>query len=299
AEPARKVFSGLDDAGLDEYLRARHVERANERRGVAQALGKVADEERVRALVERDAAALGQHTLHLPGEHVVGSGPVHPEGRQPERRPRAGGDGGRVCCLTLLPQALSGGDAEQPAFTLRLQPAQPKHGGERLIPRDAAQAQRDLPLHLVADGDVQSAHLCEETKNAMDVGILEVERDRTTGGEGRHRQDVEGESGGHHERRGARHRAPSVAPRSSSTTSSVAAGSRMRSFPRAIPTTVPPRGPTGVPMPAMYSTPESSSRSARWTGSYTNATSRTRSSCTCWSGVTPSTCGAGGGANGS
>src|SRR4029450_7843236 len=65
AEAARKVCRRFDDARLDEHLRARDVERADQRLGVTQPLGEVAHEERVRPLVERDAAPFGQHPLHL------------------------------------------------------------------------------------------------------------------------------------------------------------------------------------------------------------------------------------------
>src|SRR5262249_53659814 len=70
AEAAREVLGRLDDARFDEDLRAGDVEVADERLGIAQPVGKIADQQRVRAIVAGDAAPLREHTTYLLRERI-------------------------------------------------------------------------------------------------------------------------------------------------------------------------------------------------------------------------------------
>jgi hypothetical protein len=76
AEGAGERLRRFDDVRLDEHLRALHVELTHQLGGILDAAGDVAHDDRVRTLVERDAAAVGEDALHLVDERVVGAGVV-------------------------------------------------------------------------------------------------------------------------------------------------------------------------------------------------------------------------------
>src|SRR5262249_45731686 len=132
-----------------------------------------------------------------------------------------------------------------------------------LVPGDAREMQGDLPLDVVRGGNVDAACLGEQAQHAEHVGILQVERDapagvavRPGGGPGGGQcappQDEYGDCAA-----APAHLRPPAALDISSTTADgccsplPSPGSRMRSQPRPMPTTTPPRGPTGVPIVTM------------------------------------------------
>ena len=202
-------------------------------------------------VVERDAAALREHALDLLGERIVGARPAHRERRQPQRCALALGVRRGARRVALAPQLVVRGDSQHASLAPRLQALRAQHHVERLVPRDAVEPQRDLSLHVVADRDVEAAHLGEQSEHAVHVGVLQVQGD----GPGRRRgarRPGEREHHEHDDRPGqAAHRPGSDAPGSARTMSSSASGSRMRSLPRSIAITTPPRRPTGVPTPTM------------------------------------------------
>ena len=66
-EVAAEVVVDDDDARLDQYLLDRNIERADHAADVLQALGRVLDQQRVGAIVDSDAAAIGQHRATVTG----------------------------------------------------------------------------------------------------------------------------------------------------------------------------------------------------------------------------------------
>src|SRR5207247_9069920 len=71
AEPASEVLRGLDDVCFDQDLRALRVELLDQLARVLEAVRDVAHDDRVRPVVEGDAAGVAEHALHLVDERSV------------------------------------------------------------------------------------------------------------------------------------------------------------------------------------------------------------------------------------
>jgi len=137
----------------------------------------VAHDDRVRPVVEGDAAALAEHALHLVDERVVGAGVVDldvldAQGLELPLRVLGGPQR-----LALLLEPRHGRDAHDVPLAAHLEPVRAQHEVERLVPRDVDQVERHLPLHVVGGDDVQVAHVGQHAEHVLDVRVLEVERD--------------------------------------------------------------------------------------------------------------------------
>ena len=84
-------------------------------------------------------------------------------------------------CFTLLLELSQRRDAEQVALPHHAERLRLEDHVERLVPRDVLHADRHRATDVVGRHDVHPANLGEQTKDVVDVGILEVEVDAATG----------------------------------------------------------------------------------------------------------------------
>ena len=130
----------------------------------------------VRARVDGDRAALGEHVLHARGE-VLGARVVHrddPDLQGDERHPRLLRLGAG---LLLGRDRVELRDADDAAHLLLAEPLRAQHEVEGLVPGDVAQRDRHLPGDVVGDDDVLLRDVGDEPQEVADLDVVEVEGD--------------------------------------------------------------------------------------------------------------------------
>src|SRR2546425_10792616 len=91
------------------------------------------------AVVEGDAAAIGEHALHLVDERLVGLGVIDADVLDAQRLELALGLLRRAQRLALLLEAGDGRDANDVPLLRLLEPVRAQHEIERLVPGDIVQ----------------------------------------------------------------------------------------------------------------------------------------------------------------
>ncbi len=154
---------------------------ADQAADVGEPLGRVLQQQRVGALVDRDAAALGQQRalalrLDQRGE-IGGLGVVDLQELGAQRRQllhrsaRASSS-----CFSRAAISAAGATMITLSFAAHVEALGAQHDVERLVPRHVLQAQRDVALHRVADDDVLAADVGQQLQHRARLDVLEVQR---------------------------------------------------------------------------------------------------------------------------
>src|SRR5690606_33158674 len=177
---ATEVVVHDDDARFDHDLANGDVERGNQPANVGEALGRILQEQRIRTLVDRDAAALREQGIVRAGldqrGQVARLRVVHLQVLGAQRREllrfRASGQ----------QLALARGDfrcrrdVHDVAVATHVETLRAHDDVERLIPGYVLQTQRHVAADRIADDHILAARVGEKLEHRAGFNVLEVER---------------------------------------------------------------------------------------------------------------------------
>ena len=177
AEAAAERLRGLDDPRLDHDLRCRRVQVVDQLQYGRQESRDLADDEGVRPRVDHDVAATRHDALQ--NRNDLGGARVRQllddragglRGLTRLREPRPVG--------LLDPELLGRRDPHDVVFEHVTEVVLLQDQVEGLVPGNVLELDGDGALDVRIDDDVQPGELRDRAKDVLDVGVLQVERDR-------------------------------------------------------------------------------------------------------------------------
>ncbi len=184
----RKIIVGDDDAALDQHLTHWDVQAANHGTEFCQLVARLQHQQGVGALIDGDAATLGQQAALAAleqGGHLCGLGVIDLDDLAAQRGQRELGFLGLCFHLFALGDFTQWGDQHHIALLAQAQTLGAEDDVQRLVPRHILQAHGDLTIDAIAHHHIGAGDIGNDLQERADVDALEAEADALTGVDGR------------------------------------------------------------------------------------------------------------------